>query len=380
MSLRLLIMTTCAVLLPDVSRVAAAPAEGWRATTVQGGATVTRGEAQPQALVQGRVLEPGEGLATAGEGTVVLTRGTTTITVGPNGRMQIPADGDQGVRTRIVQAMGSLLFKVEKQASQHFEVETPYLAAVVKGTTFSVSVDGEASAVHVVEGAVEVKALATGQVGLIKPGYTAVVSQRRGSGLKIIGGKPEATGKALKGSDVDAPADEAEPADRAAGEATGRAAAPGQVKRLQAALGEASVDVAATSKGFVRNASFGSGNGGGGVSTASLGSAEGKSAEKGVAKEKSNNGKSAATPGAAKAGAAKASAGNPGGGTAVSPAKAAPAVTKVTPAVTKTVAKSTKSVSKLLAALAKAREKALKDKLKIGGGGGDDDDDDDDDD
>jgi hypothetical protein len=280
--------------------------------------------------------------------------------------------------------MGSLLFKVEKQASQHFEVETPYLAAVVKGTTFSVSVDGEASAVHVVEGAVEVKALATGQVGLIKPGYTAVVSQRRGSGLKIIGGKPEATGKALKGSDVDAPADEAEPADRGQGQATGRADAPGQVKRLQAALGEASVDVAATSKGFVRNASFGSGNGGGGVSTASLGSAEGKSAEKGVAKgvtkEKSNNGKSAATPGAAKAGAAKASAGNPGGGTAVSPAKAAPAVTKVTPAVTKTVAKSTKSVSKLLAALAKAREKALKDKLKIGGGGGDDDDDDDDDD
>ena len=178
-SLRLLIMTTCAILLPHAPRVAAAPAEGWRATAVQGQATVRRGETEPQALVEGRVLEPGESMATAAEGNVVLTRGTSTITVGPNGRMEIPAGGDEGVRTRIVQAMGSLLFKVEKRASQHFEVETPYLAAVVKGTTFSVSVDGEASAVHVVDGAVEVKALATGQVGLIKPGYTAVVSQRR---------------------------------------------------------------------------------------------------------------------------------------------------------------------------------------------------------
>ncbi|MCU0894219.1 MAG: FecR family protein [Rhodospirillales bacterium] len=369
MSLRLLIMTTCAILLPDVARVAAAPAEGWRATTVQGEATVNRGEARPQALVQGRVLEPGEGLATGGEGTVVLTRGTTTITVGPNGRMQIPVGSDQGVRTRIVQAMGSLLFKVENRASQHFEVETPYLAAVVKGTTFSVSVDGETSAVHVVEGAVEVKALATGQVGLIKPGFTAVVSQRQGMGLKIIGGKPDPAGKALKGSDVDAPPDEAEPA----GQAAARATAPGQVKRLHVALGEAGVDVATTSKGFVRNASLGSG---GGVTAARLGPADGKGAGNGVGKEKSNTGKSATSPGAAKAGAGKAGAGNPGGGKAVGPAKATPAVAKVNPA--NSVAKSNKATQKLLAALAKAREKALKDKLNIGGGGDDDDDDDDD--
>jgi hypothetical protein len=346
-SLRLLIMTACAILLPGVARVAAAPAEGWRATTVQGEATVSRGEAQPQALVQGRVLEPGESLATAGEGTVVLTRGTTTITVGPNGRMQIPAGGDQGMRTKIVQAMGSLLFKVEKRASQHFEVETPYLAAVVKGTTFSVSVDGEASAVHVVEGAVEVKALATGQVGLIKPGYTAVVSQRRGSGLKIIGGKPDAAGKALQGSDVDAPVDEAEPG----GHAAGRAEAPGQVKRLHAALGQASVDVAATSKGFVRNASFGNG------------------VAKGVGKEKSNTGKSATSPGAAKAGAGKASVGNPGGGNALGLVK------KAGTAVSGSVAKADKAAAKLLAKLAKAREKALKKAAEGGSEIGDDDDD-----
>jgi hypothetical protein len=363
-SLRLLIMTTCAILLPHAPRVAAAPAEGWWATAVHGEATVRRGETEPQALVEGRVLEPGESLATAAEGKVVLTRGASTITVGPNGRMEIPAGGDEGVRTRIVQAMGSLLFKVEKRASQHFEVETPYLAAVVKGTTFTVNVDGEASAVHVVEGAVEVKALATGQVGLVKPGYTAVVSKRRGGGLSVIGGRPDATGKALSGPDANEPVDEAEPADRAAG----RADAPGQVKRLHAALGEATVDVAATSRGFVRNASLGNGNGNG--------VANGLAKEKanngnGVGKEKSNDGKSAASRGAAKAaggspGAAKASAGNPGGGNALGLVKKAGA------AVSGSAAKADKAAAKLLAKLAKAKGKEVKKAPKGGSEIGDD--------
>ncbi len=64
------------------------------------------------------------------------------ITVEPNGRMRIPESGDDGVRQDF-QAIGSLLFKVEKRTTQHFEVETPYLTAVVKGTTFTVSADVE---------------------------------------------------------------------------------------------------------------------------------------------------------------------------------------------------------------------------------------------
>lgn len=360
--LRLLIMMACAVLLPWAP--AGAAAEAWRAATVQGEATLQHGEAPPVALAEGRELEPGERLATAASARVVLARGTSTITVGPNARMEIPAGGDDGVRTRIVQAMGSLLFKVEKRASQHFEVETPYLAAVVKGTTFTVSVDGETSAVHVVEGAVEVKALATGQVGMVKPGYTAVVSARKGRSLSIIGGKHEASGKAPGSGGASEEVDEAEPADRAGG----RAAAPGQVKRLHAMLGQASVDVAATSKGFVRNASLGNADHG---RADAASSSAGKGKAKGLSKEKSNKGKSAGSPGAAKA-----SGGSPGGAKAVG-------LTKSTPAGgSSTVASQNRAnLGKLLAALAKAREEARKRRLNVGGGGeiGDDDDDDDDD-
>lgn len=365
---RLLIMMTCATLLPLGSALAA-EAQAWRATEVQGEVTVQQGEAPPAALMEGRGLEPGDGVATAAAARVVLTRGASTITVGPNARMEIPAGGDDGVRTRIVQAMGSLLFRVEKRASQHFEVDTPYLAAVVKGTTFTVSVDEGTSAVHVVDGAVEVKALATGQVGMVKPGYTAVVSARKGRGLSIIGGKPDASRKAPGAGDGDANGelDEAEPADGAGG----RAAAPGQVKRLHAAVGQASVDVAATSKGFVRNASLGNADHG---RADAASSSAGKGKAKGLSKEKSNNGKSDNGKSASSPGGAKASGGNPGGGKAVGLAKSSPAGSSTV------TSQNRANQGKLLAALAKAREEARKRRQNVGGGGeiGDDDDDDDD--
>ena len=43
---------------------------------------------------------------------------------------------------------GSILLDVEKRNVQHFEVETPYLAAVVKGTQFRVTVGPTGSRVE----------------------------------------------------------------------------------------------------------------------------------------------------------------------------------------------------------------------------------------
>lgn len=333
---RLLIMMTCATLLPLGSALAA-EAQAWRATEVQGEATVQQGEAPPAALMEGRGLEPGDGVATAAAARVVLTRGASTITLGPNARMEIPAGGDDGVRTRIVQAMGSLLFRVEKRASQHFEVDTPYLAAVVKGTTFTVSVDEGTSAVHVVDGAVEVKALTTGQVGMVKPGYTAVVSARKGRGLSIIGGKPEASGKVPGAGDATEEVDEAEPADGAGG----RAATPGQAKRLRTILGAATVDVEVASRGFVKTASLDNGGGAGTEASASASAGNGKA--KGLSKEKSNNGKAAGNAGGGKsagnAGGGKSGGGNPGGGKALG-------VGKVTAAMASNVAKTNKAAGR----------------------------------
>ena len=91
--------------------------------------------------------------------------------------------------TRIVQNLGTLLLKIEKRPEQHFEVKTPYLAAIVKGTTFTVSVDKSGGAVHVVSGLVQIHDPVSGQTGLVRPGRTGVVSSRPGGGLKISGAR-----------------------------------------------------------------------------------------------------------------------------------------------------------------------------------------------
>src|SRR3546814_7909473 len=81
--------------------------------------------------------------------------------------------------------------------SPHFGVQTPYLAAVVKGTTFSVTVDGTGASVQVVEGAVEVSTLDGGARDLILPGAIATVGATDHSVLKVQG----ETTKSIKSPD-----------------------------------------------------------------------------------------------------------------------------------------------------------------------------------
>src|SRR3546814_1605096 len=68
----------------------------------------------------------------------------------------------------IVESAGNIVFSIKKKLTPHFGVQTPYLAAVVKGTTFSVTVDGTGASVQVVEGAVEVSTLDGGARDLIR--------------------------------------------------------------------------------------------------------------------------------------------------------------------------------------------------------------------
>ncbi len=66
-------------------------------------------------------------------------------------------------------------------------METPYLAAVVKGTRFNVSVNGRGANVNVMQGRVEVSDFKTGQIALVLPGQTANVLSTGASGLKLSG-------------------------------------------------------------------------------------------------------------------------------------------------------------------------------------------------
>ena len=131
----------------------------------------------------------GASLTTGGDGRVVLFNGKQEIVMGPNSRMTVPVD-QKGAFTRILQDLGTLMFKVDKRPEQHFEVETPMIAAVVKGTTFAVTAGAATDSVYVAEGLVEVSTRNGAGRTLVPAGTTALVSHANPSVIDVQTSNP----------------------------------------------------------------------------------------------------------------------------------------------------------------------------------------------
>jgi hypothetical protein len=174
----------------------------WRVSRSSGQVWMTTSGAQLVSLGQEAVLKPGDSVRTGGNGRVLLTRGEETILVSPNSVIGVPTEKKDGLSTTIVQQAGSILLEVEKRNDKHFEVETPYLAAVVKGTQFRVSVNATSTSVDVLRGQVEVADFKSGQIAQVMPGQVATAFAHGKSGLSLSGsgtlnpieqGKPRAS-------------------------------------------------------------------------------------------------------------------------------------------------------------------------------------------
>ena len=132
-------------------------------------------------------MKPGDTIRTGRNGRVLLVRGEETMLVSPNSVIGLPTEKKDGLSTTIVQQAGSILLEVEKRNVKHFEVETPYLAAVVKGTQFSVSVNTGSTRVDVIRGQVEVADFRSGQIALVLPGQAASAFAHGKPGLSLSG-------------------------------------------------------------------------------------------------------------------------------------------------------------------------------------------------
>lgn len=148
--------------------------------------TVTPG-AQLASLSQQTDLHPGDTIRTGRNGRVMLVRGEESILIAPNSAITIPAAASDGLSTTIVQQAGSILLEVEKRNVRHFEVETPYLAAVVKGTQFRVSVSATGTSVNVLRGQVQVADFKSGQIAQVMPGQAATSYAQGKIGLALSG-------------------------------------------------------------------------------------------------------------------------------------------------------------------------------------------------
>ena len=141
-----------------VCAASAATAEetAWRISKSSGEIWVTTSGAQQVSLTEQTVLKSGGSVRTGRNGRVLLVRGQETMLISPNSVIGIPAEQKGDMSTTILQQAGTVLLEVEKRNVEHFQVETPYLAAVVKGTQFSVSVTKDGANVKVVNGQVQV--------------------------------------------------------------------------------------------------------------------------------------------------------------------------------------------------------------------------------
>ncbi len=230
------------------SGAAYAGTPGWSVSEVSGPVFVGKpGLSKTSTVTRGAALSAGDIVSTGKGGRAVIVRGGEYLTVAPNTQLQL-TEPKAGAFTQIVQSFGNVVFKIQKKTTPHFQVKTPYLAAVVKGTTFSVTVTPAGASVQVTEGLVQVASLDGLASRFVSPGEIGMISASAPGKLSVLG-TPNAPsgGAAVIGAApvADAPTSET---------STEPAAAPvsdvAEV-RIASPIGEGSVNLAAQTGGIV---------------------------------------------------------------------------------------------------------------------------------
>ncbi|WP_211347421.1 FecR family protein [Sphingorhabdus contaminans] len=169
-----------------LSTPAAASTKAWQISESTGSVSV-ESNGQVRTGARGMALKAGDAVSTGSTGRAVIVRGGEYVIVSPNSRVRITKPEESGAITQIFQSIGSALFKIEKKETPHFGVKTPYLAAVVKGTTFNVTVAENGATVQVTEGRVEVSTLDGGASDIIVPGRIGRIDANDLKLLKVMG-------------------------------------------------------------------------------------------------------------------------------------------------------------------------------------------------
>jgi ferric-dicitrate binding protein FerR (iron transport regulator) len=156
-----LILSLLALAAPPAARaqeLAAMPAP-WIVAEVQGPVMVRYDRGAWQQLDPGAAIAAASEIRTGRDAHVVLVRGADRVRLRAHSYLELPpAERDGGV-TRLMQWLGEALFEVDPRPSPQFEVDTPYLTAVVKGTAFSIEVSRDGATVAVTSGTVRVATL-----------------------------------------------------------------------------------------------------------------------------------------------------------------------------------------------------------------------------
>ncbi len=177
----------------------------WTVSETRGDVVIRTADGEQPAR-RGVRIAAGQQVVTGRSGNATIVRGREFVTVRPNTRITIaPPQRERGV-VQIIQDFGSALFNIGRQPDPHFGVDTPYLAAVVKGTTFSITVSEEGASMQVTEGAVEASTNDGGARDLVVPGEIAIIAAEDVYRLNIEGDMSRQIDSPQRGVTTPAPA------------------------------------------------------------------------------------------------------------------------------------------------------------------------------
>ena len=166
-------------------------AADWSVLSASGPVKVSSG-GEWRALAGRASVATGAWLKTGTKGRVVLERDGVRIEVRPRSLVAVAALADDPDMKVLVQRWGETSLEVEKRDRPHVKVQTPFLASVVKGTRFDISVDRCYTAMNVHEGRIAVEDAPRGQATEITTGQRAGAGRGRTNGMRIEGAGPRA--------------------------------------------------------------------------------------------------------------------------------------------------------------------------------------------
>lgn len=165
------LLTAASMAIPSV-----ALADDWTATKLRG-AVLHLVNGEWAKLQRGEVVSDDRVIRTLTRGRVTFQRGRETIEMGAETQIRI-VDKSGKKYTTVLEDFGEVSIEAEVRNVAHFEVRTPQMAAVVKGTRFVVTSYGTLSEVKVTRGRVAVQDGDTRQTTLLSVGQSASTADR----------------------------------------------------------------------------------------------------------------------------------------------------------------------------------------------------------
>src|SRR5262245_8336492 len=160
-------------------------AVGWRVDGMTGQASTDRGAGAAAPLAVGQVLSDGSEVETGPGAVVFLSRNGDRLIVQPNSRLRIDAPGTEGLLDHFMQSLGSIFYDVEPRKNRSFGVTAPYVAAIVKGTRFLVTVEPDKNSVRVDRGRVLVESMDRASSVLVDAGKVATAGREVARGITL---------------------------------------------------------------------------------------------------------------------------------------------------------------------------------------------------